>query len=130
MQFPSHLKYTKSDEWVGLEGKVATLGITDYAQSQLSDIVYVEVTAGVGATLTAGEAVASIESVKAASEVFLPVSGTIREVNTALPSDPEALNKDPYGAAWLVKFTPDDAKDLDQLMDAKAYEAFCAGREH
>ena len=130
MQFPSHLRYTKSDEWVALEGKTATVGITDFAQSQLSDIVYVEVTAGIEASLAAGDSVASIESVKAASEVYLPVAGVIREVNEALPANPEALNKDPYGAAWLVKFTPADPKAVEQLMDAKAYEAYCAGREH
>jgi glycine cleavage system H protein len=130
MNFPSHLRFAKTDEWVGLEGKIATLGISDYAQSQLSDIVYVEVTAAEGASLGAGEAVASIESVKAASEVYLPVPGTILEVNQGLPSSPELLNKDPYGAAWLVRFSPADPAALDQLMDAKAYEAYCAGREH
>jgi glycine cleavage system H protein len=130
MNFPSHLKYTQSDEWVGLDGKGATLGITDFAQSQLSDIVYVEVTADVGASLRGGDPVASVESVKAASEVYLPVAGTILEVNEALASNPEVLNKDPYGAAWMVKFTPADPKALEGLMDAKAYEAYCAEREH
>jgi glycine cleavage system H protein len=130
MNIPSQLRYTKSDEWVSLEGKTATVGISDYAQSQLSDIVYVEVTAAVGSSLGAGEAVASIESVKAASEVYLPAAGTILEVNEALASSPDLLNKDPYGSAWVVRFSPADPKALDQLMDAKAYEAYCAGREH
>ncbi len=129
MNIPSDLKFTKSDEWVRLAGGEATMGISDYAQSQLSDIVYVEITAAKGAALKTGEAVASVESVKAASEVFLPVAGTISAANEALPAKPDTLNSDPYGEGWMVKFTPANVKDLETLMDAKVYEAYCAERE-
>ncbi len=129
MNIPSDLKFTKSDEWVRLAGGEATMGISDYAQSQLSDIVYVEITAAKGAALKTGEAVASVESVKAASEVFLPVAGTISAANEALAAKPDTLNSDPYGEGWMVKFTPANVKDLETLMDAKVYEAYCAERE-
>ncbi len=128
MNIPTDLKFTKSDEWVRLAAGEATMGISDYAQSQLSDIVYVEITAAVGAALKAGEAVASVESVKAASEVFLPVGGTIRATNEALAAKPDTLNSDPYGEGWMVKFTPASVKDVEGLMDAKAYEAYCSER--
>ncbi len=130
MNIPSELKFTKTDEWVRVAGSEATLGISDYAQSQLSDIVYVEITAAKGASLAAGEAVASVESVKAASEVFLPVAGTVSAVNEGLAGKPETLNSDSYGEGWMVKFTPANAKDLAGLMDAKAYEAYCNERQN
>ena len=130
MNIPSDLKFTKTDEWVRVAGSQATLGISDYAQSQLSDIVYVEITAAKGTALKAGEAVASVESVKAASEVFLPVAGTISAVNEGLSAKPDTLNSDPYGEGWMVKFTLANAKDLDALMDAKAYEAYCNERQN
>jgi glycine cleavage system H protein len=129
MNIPSDLKFTKSDEWVRLAGGEATMGISDYAQSQLSDIVYVEITAAKGAVLKTGEAVASVESVKAASEVFLPVAGTISAANEALAAKPDTLNSDPYGEGWMVKFTPANVKELETLMDAKAYAAYCSERE-
>ncbi len=129
MNIPSDLKFTKSDEWVRLAGGEATMGISDYAQSQLSDIVYVEITAAKGSALKAGEAVASVESVKAASEVFLPVAGTISAANEALAAKPDTLNSDPYGEGWMVKFTPANVKDLEALMDAEAYAAYCSERE-
>ena len=130
MNIPSDLKFTKTDEWVRVAGSEATLGISDYAQSQLSDIVYVEITAAKGSALKAGEAVASVESVKAASEVFLPVAGTISAANEGLSAKPDTLNSDPYGEGWMVKFTLASVKDLSALMDAKAYEAYCNERQN
>ncbi len=128
MNFPSDLRYTKNDEWVRVEGDVATSGITDYAQDQLSDIVFVELPS-TGQALKKGAAAASVESVKAASEVYMPIGGTITEVNEALADTPEMVNQDPYGNAWMFKFTPSDTGELDGLMDAAAYEAYCKERE-
>jgi glycine cleavage system H protein len=130
MNIPKELRYTKSDEWIRVEGNQAAMGITDYAQSQLSDIVYVEVFAKKGDALAQGKPVASVESVKAASEIYLPAGGTVAEVNPALGSAPELVNKDPYGEGWMVKFTLSNPAELDSLMDAKNYEAYCAGRQH
>jgi glycine cleavage system H protein len=130
MNFPKDLKYTKNDEWIRVEGKQGTAGISDYAQDQLSDIVFVEVTAGVGDTVAKGAACATVESVKAAAEVYLPVSGTITAINESLPATPELVNKDPYGQAWMVRFDIGDAKELDDLMDSAAYEAYCKERSH
>ncbi|TFH37991.1 MAG: glycine cleavage system protein GcvH [Anaerolineales bacterium] len=130
MQFPKDLKYTESDEWVRLEGDTATAGITDYAQDQLSDVVYVEAIAEVGQDLAKGEIHSTVESVKAAADVYLPIGGTIIEVNEALADSPELVNSDPFGAAWMVKFKVSDAAELDGLMDAAAYEKRCEEREH
>jgi glycine cleavage system H protein len=130
MNIPKDLKYTKSDEWIRVEGTKASMGITDYAQSQLSDIVYVEVFAKVGDALAQGKPVASVESVKAASEIYLPAGGSVTEINPALGSTPESVNKDPYGEGWMVKFTLANPAELDSLMDPKNYEAYCAGRQH
>jgi glycine cleavage system H protein len=124
------LKYTKSDEWVRTEGKKATIGITDYAQEQLSDIVFVEVTAAVGETVEQGAAFASVESVKAASEVYLPATGVVRAVNEALPDKPELINSDPYGEAWMIQIELSDPASLNDLMDAEAYQAYCEERSH
>jgi glycine cleavage system H protein len=124
------LKYTKSDEWVRAEGKKATIGITDYAQEQLSDIVFVEVTAAVGETVEQGAAFASVESVKAASEVYLPATGVVRAVNEALPDKPELINSDPYGEAWMIQIELSDPASLNDLMDAEAYQAYCEERSH
>lgn len=130
MEFPSDLKYTESDEWVRVEGNIVTTGISDYAQDQLSDVVYVEISAEVGDTLAKGEAHSAVESVKAASDVYMPAGGKIVEVNDALADTPELVNSDPYGAAWMVKFEPADPAELDGLMDAAAYEKYCQEREH
>lgn len=127
MNFPSDLKYTKSDEWIRVTGSEAEAGITDYAQSHLSDIVYVELPE-VGAAFKQGTPFGSIESVKAASDMNLPASGTITAMNEALADAPEAVNNDPYGAGWIVKFTLSDPAELDSLMDAAAYEAYCNER--
>lgn len=125
MKIPPDLKYTKNDEWIRVDGNTGVVGITDYAQDQLSDIVFMEVTAAVGDTLVKGESFGSVESVKAASDVYAPASGTLAEVNEALPDSPEAINTDPYGAAWMIKLTLSDPSELDGLMDAAAYEAYC-----
>jgi glycine cleavage system H protein len=130
MNIPKDLRYTKSDEWIRVTGGDAAMGISDYAQSQLSDIVYVEVFAKTGDALAKGKPVASVESVKAASEVYLPAGGTVTSVNPALSSTPELVNQDPYGEGWMVKFTLTDPAELDSLMDPKTYEAYCAGRQH
>jgi glycine cleavage system H protein len=129
MNIPSDLKYTKSDEWVRVEGGTATAGLTDYAQSQLSDIVFVELPS-VGTTLKQGESFASVESVKAASDVYLPLGGEITAVNEALADSPELVNQDPYGKAWMVKFKVADMAELDGLMDSTAYEKYCEERAH
>jgi len=128
MNFPADLKYTKSDEWVREEGTTATAGITDYAQDALSDIVYVELPA-VGSAFKQGETWGSVESVKAASDVYLPVSGAITAVNEALSSAPEVVNSDPYGKGWMVKFTIANAAELDGLMGAAAYAKYCEERK-
>jgi glycine cleavage system H protein len=129
MEFPSDLRYTKNDEWVRVEGDSATAGITDYAQDQLSDIVFVELPA-TGQALKQGASAASVESVKAAAEVYMPIGGTITAVNDGLADTPELVNQDPYGAAWMFKFTVSDAGELGGLMDAAAYVAYCKEREH
>jgi glycine cleavage system H protein len=128
MTYPTDLKYTKNDEWVRADGANGAAGLTDYAQEALSDIVYVELPE-VGESYKQGEPYASVESVKAAAEVYLPVSGTITEVNEALSSTPETLNKDPHGAGWIVKFSIADPEELNSLMDAAAYEKYCEERK-
>lgn len=130
MEFPSDLKYNESDEWIRVEGSTGTIGISDYAQEQLSDIVYVEVIAALGATLPRGEAFGAIESVKAAADIYLPVGGKIVEINDALADKPELVNSDPFGEAWIARIEISDPSELDSLMDAAAYEKYCEGREH
>ncbi len=130
MEFPSDLKYSETDEWIRVEGDVGTIGITDYAQEQLSDIVYVEVIAALGETLPKGEAFAAVESVKAAADIYLPVGGKIAEVNDALADTPEIVNTDPYGGAWIARIEISDPSELGALMDAATYEKYCEGREH
>ena len=121
MNFPSNLKYTKDHEWISLEGDIATVGITDFAQRELGDIVYVEVET-VGKTMTAGEVFGTVEAVKTVSDLFLPVSGTILELNAELASAPELVNNDPYGKGWMIKMKLSNPADTNALMDAKAYE--------
>ena len=123
MNFPKDLKYTKNDEWVRVEGDVGIIGITDYAQDQLSDIVFVEYLIGEGDTVSQGDACATVESVKAAADVYMPVSGEIIAVNEDLADAPETVNSDPYGDAWMVKVKLSDPAELDDLLDADAYEA-------
>lgn len=121
MNFPSNLRYTKDHEWIKLDGNVATIGITDYAQRELGDIVYVEVET-IGKSLKAGEVFGTVEAVKTVSDLFLPVDGTVTELNAALANSPESVNSDPYGEGWMVKMTVNNPADVEGLMDATAYE--------
>jgi glycine cleavage system H protein len=125
MNFPENLRYTKDHEWISLEGNVATIGITDFAQRELGDIVYVDINT-VGKALNAEEVFGTVEAVKTVSDLFLPVAGTINEVNSALNDQPEAVNTDPYGAGWMVKVTVNNPADVEQLLDAAAYSALVA----
>jgi glycine cleavage system H protein len=129
MNIPADLRYTKNDEWIRVEGNVGTVGITDFAQDQLSDIVFVEVIPAEGDDLSQGDTCATLESVKAAADVYLPVSGKVIAVNEALPDTPELVNSDPYGQAWLLKIEISDSSELEELLDASAYEAFVASKE-
>lgn len=121
MNFPSNLKYTKDHEWVSLNGNIATIGITNFAQNELGDIVYVEVDTK-GKKLEAETVFGTVEAVKTVSDLFLPVAGTITEVNPLLESEPEKVNSDPYGEGWMVKMEVDNPEDVNNLMDAEAYE--------
>lgn len=129
MNTPKGLKYAKTDEWVKLEGDVATVGISDYAQDQLSDVVYVEIEAEAGDTVSKGDTLATVESVKAAADVNFPADGEILEINEAVLENPETLNSDPFGAGWLLKMKLSDPSQLDELLDAEAYEAYNESRE-
>ena len=120
MNFPDNLRYTKDHEWILLEGNTATIGITDFAQRELGDIVYVEVET-IGKTLMAEAVFGTVEAVKTVSDLYLPVSGTINEVNPALGDSPELVNSDPYGEGWMVKMTVNNPDDVKELMDAAAY---------
>jgi len=123
MNFPKELKYTKNDEWIRVEGDKGTIGITDYAQDQLSDIVFVEYLVDVGESLDKGETFSTVESVKAAADVYLPVAGEIIALNEDLPDAPESVNSDPYGEAWMIKIKISNPSELADLMDADAIEA-------
>ena len=126
MSTPDNLKYTKDHEWIRLDGDTATVGITDHAQDELGDITYVELPA-VGKEVTANGELAVIESVKAASDIFAPVAGTVSETNSALDDEPEIVNDSPYENGWICKLTSVDAAEVDALMSAADYEAFIAG---
>ncbi len=130
MKTPENLKYASTDEWLLVEGNTATLGVSDYAQDQLSDVVFVEITAGIGETLSKGSVVGTIESVKAAADVTIPVSGKVIAVNEDLANTPELVNSDPFGAAWMIKVELTNPKELDDLMNAKAYTEYCETRSH
>src|SRR4051812_13397055 len=120
MNFPDNLKYTKDHEWVRVEGDVAIVGITDFAQHELGDIVYVEIET-VGQDLKSGDVFGTVEAVKTVSDLFLPVDGVISEINSKLNSNPEVVNTDPYGEGWMVKMKLSNMSDVDALMDAAAY---------
>jgi glycine cleavage system H protein len=122
MNFPSNLRYTKDHEWISLNGNIATVGITDFAQRELGDIVYVEVET-IGKTLEAGAVFGTVEAVKTVSDLYLPVAGTINELNAALGNAPELVNNDPYGKGWMIKMTVSNTADTDTLLDAMGYEA-------
>jgi glycine cleavage system H protein len=121
MNIPTNLNYTQNDEWIKVDGMIGVVGITDFAQSQLSDIVYVEIILSKGDEVNKGDSAASIESVKAAADVYIPVSGKIIEVNESLSNTPETLNNDPYGGGWMVKIELSNLAELDELMDANSY---------
>jgi glycine cleavage system H protein len=125
MNVPSNLKYTKSDEW--FDPSSGAMGITDFAQSQLSDIVFVELLVEEGEEVTAGKAIASVESVKASAEIYSPAAGKVSAVNKGLSDKPETLNSDPFGEGWMIKV---EGGSTGEMMDAAAYEADCAGRAH
>lgn len=122
MNFPSNVKYTKDHEWIRQEGDVAYVGITDYAQEQLGDIVFVDIQTE-GETLEAGETFGTIEVVKTISDLFIPVAGEVLEQNADLADQPELVNQDPYGKGWLIKIKPTADADFDYLLDAEAYKA-------
>lgn len=121
MEFPTNIKYTNEHEWIRLEGDTAYVGITDYAQQQLGDIVFIDVTTE-GETLDKGEVFGIIEVVKTVSDLFLPIGGEILEVNPQLEERPELVNQDPYGEGWIIKLKPTDASELDDLLDAAGYK--------
>ena len=121
MDIPNELKYTKDHEWVRLEGDVATVGVTDFAQGELGDVVYVEVET-LGETLDVEEVFGTIEAVKTVSDLFMPISGTVIEFNTKLEEEPELINTDPYGEGWIIKISVSDKSELDTLLDAGQYK--------
>lgn len=122
MNYPAELRYTKEHEWIRMEGSEATIGITDFAQHQLGDIVYVDI-ATVGKILAADEVFGTVEAVKTVSDLFLPVAGTILSVNPLLEKQPELVNSDPYGDGWMIKMTVADLASVDQLMNSETYAA-------
>jgi glycine cleavage system H protein len=122
MNIPNQLKYTSNDEWIKVDGKIGTIGITDYAQEQLSDIVFVEVVVSVDDDVSKGDSCATVESVKAAADVYMPVSGKVIAVNEDLPAAPELINSDAYGAAWMVKIEINNLSELSGLLDAAGYQ--------
>ena len=122
MNFPENLQYTKDHEWISLEGNIATIGITDFAQRELGDIVYVDISSK-GKSLCAEEIFGTVEAVKTVSDLFLPVAGTITEINAILDTQPELVNNDPYGQGWMIKMAVDNVADVAALMNAEAYSA-------
>lgn len=126
MDYPEGLKYSREHEWVLVEGDSATIGISDFAQSELGDVVYVEVPE-VGEKISKEDPFGAVESVKAVSDLYAPVSGTVVEVNDALPDTPELINEDPYGEGWIIKVTLSDPSELDELMNAREYTSHCEG---
>jgi glycine cleavage system H protein len=122
MNFPSNLRYTKDHEWILLEGNTATIGITEFAQRELGDIVFVDIPT-VGKTLEAEEVFGTVEAVKTVSDLFLPVAGTINEINAGLESEPELVNQEPYQGGWMIKMTVKNPADVEALLDAAAYQA-------
>jgi glycine cleavage system H protein len=126
MNIPSELKYTKDHEWISIEGNIATVGITDFAQSELGDIVYVDVDT-LDDNVEEGEVFGSVEAVKTVSDLFMPLSGEVSEFNEELEDDPELVNTDPYGKGWMIKIAISDASQIDNLLDAAAYKELIKG---
>ena len=129
MNIPTDIKFTEQDEWVRVEGNIAKMGISDFAQDQLSDIVFVEILVAEGEDVNKGDSCATIESVKAAADVYIPVSGLIVAVNEELADSPEVVNSDPYGEAWMVKIEMSDPSELEQLMNSETYTKFIEEKE-
>lgn len=129
MNIPEDMRYTKNDEWIRLESENATIGITDYAQDQLSDIVYLEVNLSVGESGKQEALFGTVESVKAAADLYLPAGGKVLEVNEALGETPETINSDPYGEGWMLKIKLADKSEIEGLMDAAAYQQYIEERE-
>jgi glycine cleavage system H protein len=121
MQFPDNLRYTKDHEWIKIDGNTATVGITDFAQRELGDIVFVDIPSK-GKKIGANEIFGTVEAVKTVSDLYLPIAGTITEINAGLENNPESVNQDPYGNGWMIKMTVDSAADANNLMDANAYK--------
>ncbi len=128
MAYPAQYRFTKEHEWIDLKGDVATIGITDHAQHELGDVVFVELPKA-GSKIEAGKAFGTVESVKAVSEIYAPAGGEVIEANAALANSPETINQDPHGAAWLIKVRLAHPAELSGLMDAAAYEAYIASKE-
>ena len=122
MNFPDNLRYTKDHEWIKMEGNVATIGITDFAQRELGDIVYIEVDT-IGKSLKTGDVFGTVEAVKTVSDLFMPLDGTITELNASLANAPETVNSDPYNEGWMIKMIVDNTAAVEELMDAVAYTA-------
>ena len=122
MNFPSHLKYTKDHEWILVEGNIATVGITDFAQHELGDIVFIDINT-IGKAMLAEEIFGTVEAVKTVSDLFLPVAGAVTEINASLDGSPELVNSDPYGEGWMIKMSIDNLADIDTFMTAEAYSA-------
>jgi glycine cleavage system H protein len=129
MNIPSDLKFTESNEWVKVEGNLVTIGISDYAQNQLSDVVFAEIVVAIDDEITKGDSIATIESVKAAADVYTPVSGRVISVNEELAGKPEVINSDPYGVAWMIKVELSAPDEVDSLMDAASYDTFVQEQE-
>jgi glycine cleavage system H protein len=128
MTYPKEFRYTKEHEWISAKGDTATIGITDYAQHELGDVVFVELP-GAGSKVTAGKTFGTVESVKAVSEIYAPVSGEVVEANTELHNKPETINSDPHGAGWLIKVKLANPVEVNSLMDAAAYEVYIAEKQ-
>ena len=130
MNILAGLKYANTDEWVKVDGKVATIGVSDYAQEQLSDVVFVEIAVSLNDVVKKGALLGTVESVKAASDINFPVSGKVVSINESLSDSPELVNTDPYEKAWMVKIEMSNPAELNDLMDTKSYQEYCEGREH
>lgn len=122
MRFPENIKYTKEHEWISIEGKIGTIGITDYAQGELGDVVFVDLNENIG-DVNAGQSLGTIEAVKTVSDLYSPVSGKVIEINSELKNTPEVLNSDPYGLGWMVKIEMTSPSEIDGLLDAAAYRS-------
>ncbi len=122
MVVPEKLKYSKDHEWVKVEGDVGIIGVTDYAQSELGDIIYLDITTSIGIDVKKGDAIGAIEAVKTVSDVYSPISGRLIDINLSINDNPSLVNEDPYGEGWILKIEPSDIKELDELLDANAYQ--------